>query len=214
MIYYVILYFTRAYAENRPWLPYSLCTLVILVWYLFEDSNTLFMYGETEFKWLFNFLFMLTGAYIGAQKIELYLSPPKNFGMLILCVGLFYGIQVLANRYSVVSHFQIITLFTLIGTVVYLYKFCCVESLEKLMRTKLGMGIRFISGLCLEAYIVQYVIIDLVQLEMKLLFPLNVVAAFVFIIISSYIVRCIARLFLQIFQSENMDWRQIVQIVD
>ena len=79
------------------------------------------------------------------------------------------------------------------------------------MKTKTGLCIRFVSGLCLEAYIVQGV---LFTDKMNDFFPLNIVTTFIAIVVLAYITRCCGRVILQVFQKEDMDWKKVVKFID
>ena len=65
MLYYVILFFVRKYAEHKPFISFALSLSVLLSWYFFEDTSSLFMYGESYFRWGCFFLFMMGGGIFG-----------------------------------------------------------------------------------------------------------------------------------------------------
>ena len=67
--------------------------------------------------------------------------------------------------------------------------------------------VRFIGGLCLEIYLVQF---SLFTDNMNNLFPLNLLIMFAIIIISAYLLRCGARLFSQTFMESDYDWHKII----
>ena len=70
---------------------------------------------------------------------------------------------------------------------------------------------RFVSGLCLEAYIVQDVFFTD---KMKFLFPLNLLLMFFIVIAVAYLTRSLGRVILQLFQKEYFDWKAVVRLVD
>ena len=212
MMYYVVLYFVHRFAEHKPLLPFLLSGGVILGWYLLEDSSTLFLFGN-YFKWSFYFLFMMLGAYLGNRTIELKTSPLKDGILLLLSIVLFYGIQIFAARQVWVAHFQILSLIPLMAIALYLYKLCCMEKAVGFMKTKMGLCLRFVSGLCLEIYICSDVVIKFMEGKMMNLFPLNLGGAFSLIVVSAYATRCLARLFSQIFEKEDMDWKAVFKLI-
>jgi hypothetical protein len=156
---------------------------------------------------------MLLGAYLGNNTIELESKPMKDGVMLIISLLLFYGIQILASRYIIISHLQIFTLIPLICIVLCIYKFSIAKSADKMLRTKIGLCIRFVAGLCLEIYIVNDVVIRFMTGKMTDLFPLNLLVTFITIVFLAYITRCMSRVFLQIFGTDDIDWKSIVKLV-
>ena len=213
MLYYIVLYFVRKYADNRPLIPFLISIGVVMVWYLFEDTSKLFMYGATYFKWGHYFLFMLLGAYLGNKTITLKSKPLFDGIMLLLMLALFYGIQILAGRYEIVAHMQILTLLPLMGIVVCIYKLCSVTAVDKMLRTRFGLCLRFVAGLCLEIYVVSGIVIKHMAGALTEYFPLNLLVTFLIIVAMAYLTRCLARIFLQIFEREDMDWKAVVKAV-
>lgn len=76
---------------------------------------------------------------------------------------------------------------------------------------KIGFCMRFVSGLCLEAYIVQDVFFTD---KMNFLFPLNLLLMFFIVIAVAYLTRSLGRVILQLFQKEYFDWKAVVRLVD
>ncbi len=213
MIYYVGLYFVRKFQEDNPLMPFVVTIVAVIAWYCFEDSSKMFMYGETYFKWLFNFLFMLAGAYVGNNKIELKSRPLSDSIILLFSIIVFYGLQIVAGKYKLLAHLQIFTLIPLMGIVLYAYKFCKMNWVGYFMRSRNGLCLRLIAGLCLEAYIVQFTIISIMEERMGTLFPLSLLITFVVIMVAAYLTRCLARIFTQIFEKEDMDWYAVIKAV-
>ena len=213
MLYYVVLYFVRKYAETKPLFPFLISGMVILIWFLFEDSSKVFMYGETYFKWSHYFLFMLMGAYLGNKTIEIKARPIKDATMFVLSLFVFYGLWFLGGKYEWIAHLQLLTLLPLMGIVVNIYKLCCAQWTLKMLRSKLGLCLRFVAGLCLEVYVVSDVVVDFMVGKLTSIFPLNLVVAFVMIVALAYITRCLARIFSQIFEKEDMDWKKVFEPV-
>ena len=213
-IYYFILYFVRKYAEDKSICSFTIVVVVIIIWYLFEDSSSLFMYGETYFKWIHYFLFMILGAYLGNNTIRLKSNLHTDSIMLLMFLLLFYGIQYLATRYEIVAHLQIFSLIPLVGLVASIYKLCCSSFIENILRTKIGKGMRFISGLCLEIYLVQSTIIRFMDGILTSYFPINLLLAFILIVLLAYVTRCLARTILQIFDKDELNWAAVFRCID
>lgn len=215
MLYYIVLYFVRKYASDKPFIPFLICIGAVVVWYLFENSSVSFMYGDTYFKWMHYFLFMLAGAYVGNNTIKLQSKPKSDTLLLFISIILFYGVFIFSNKNETVAHLQILSLIPLLGIVIYSFKLCCAKCVEGIMKRRVGMCLRFIGSLCLESYIVQWVIITdpILSTYLMPIFPSNIVITFFIIIVTAYIIRCLGRIVSQIFEKEDFDWKAVVELV-
>lgn len=193
---------------DKKWITFAIVTAVVIIWYLFEDKSEFFMYGDTYFKWAHFFLFMVAGAYVGANKISLKIQPVYDWIGFIVCFVSYYILMFACTKSSVISQWQILSLIPLMGITIYLYKLCSSPKCT-IFLAKNKNWICAISGLCLESYIVQTV---LFTDEMNKIFPLNIVITMIAILIMAYIVRSLGRIFVQIFSKENFDWKAIVKL--
>ena len=100
--------------------------------------------------------------------------------------------------------------FPLYGFVYFLYRVGSNPHIKGLINSKyLSPIILIIGGLSLEIYIVQpYLLND----NYNDLFPLNLVILFIQIVTASYIVRCLARLIIQLFQTGPISFKKIVSL--
>lgn len=213
MLYYIVLFFVKKYAYQKPFVPFFGGVLLTLIWYYFEDKSTYFIYSDAYFKWCYFFIFMLTGAYVGNGAIKLTSSVRKDILFLCLSLAAFYGLFFCGSKLnnSMIMNFQIVSLLPLLGIVIFLYKLGTVSLVDRLMQTKAGLVLRAIGGLCLEAYIVQFV---LFTDKMNHLFPANIIIMFVYILVVAYLTRSLGRVLLQTFRLEDYDWKTIFRIVD
>ena len=214
MIYYVVLYFVKKYSEHKPLLPLISLCIVILAWYSFEERTSLFMYGDTYFKWLFNFLFMLVGAYVGNNTIHLRPSFLMDACMFCLSIVIFYLFLFVVERTPILINIQVFSLFPLLCVIIYAYKLCLAPCLVKIMTTKFGNCLRVIAGLCLEAYIVQVSLIPIIAKSDFLPTQSKVIVTIVLIFVAAYITRCFSRLFVQLFQNEDFDWKHVAELAE
>ena len=72
-----------------------------------------------------------------------------------------------------------------------------------------GPIIRFISGLCLEIYLVQY---NLFTDKLNNIFPLNLLVIFSTILVTAYLLRCLSRIWSQTFKDGDYDWRDVTKL--
>ena len=210
MLYYIPLYLIKTLFEKSPTLPFTTSIICILIWYYFEDRHTFFMYGDTYFKWLHFFIFMLLGAYTGNGVIRLKTNFAIDILGLAISILTFYGLSFAATTNDLFAQFQILTIIPLSGTVIFTYKLCKQEKVDTIMRTKCGIVLRFIAGLCLEIYLIQAVFFTD---KLNHIFPLNLIIVFVEIITASYLLRCVSKIILQIFQKEDFNWKEVFRAV-
>ena len=94
------------------------------------------------------------------------------------------------------------------GIVISLYKICNSPVANRFL-AKNQKWICAVSALCLESYIVQYA---LFTDKMNNIFPLNIIITMIAILVMAYVVRLIGRVFVQIFNKENFDWKAIIKL--
>ena len=75
--------------------------------------------------------------------------------------------------------------------------------------TTLPIIIMFVGGLCLESYLIQY---SLFTDKMNSIWPLNLFLIVLLILVCSYLVRCLARLFAQTFRTEDYEWQKVFEL--
>lgn len=212
MIYYVILYMIKRFMFKQLRTVFIVASIITIIWYLImnrpENYN---MYGNTYFKWCHYFLFMLLGAMMGVSGKELKYRFKYDLIKLICSVVIYYAILFAGQFNPICSDLQIISLIPLLYIVYFAYKLCNTEVMKSLYDNYVfGWCIKFIGGLCLEIYLVQY---TLFTDKMNNIFPLNIIIMFVIIIVSAYLLRCAARLFSQTFKDGNYDWKGIIKLV-
>ena len=216
MIYYVLIYFIRKYARDYVWqivgIVFMLSLCVYILWFPYKyEVSAQGLYGtSTLFRWLPYFAFMLIGADMGMRGKAIQGKGLIDFIKMLCCLIIFYGTQLMAKVYPNTAPFQIVTLLPLGVIVVYLYKWCKSDFFHKLYQNKvIQKVIVLISGLCLESYLIQ---LCLFTDKMNGIWPLNLVIITIVILVCSYLVRCMARLFVQTFKTEDYDWKEIVKL--
>ena len=104
---------------------------------------------------------------------------------------------------------QYVSVLPLLSTVFYFYKIGDSPWMKKIYRSRAGnFVIRFIGGLCLEIYLIQfYLFTD----KMNSIFPLNILIMFLIIFVGAYLTRCLARTISQTFKDASYDWKEIIR---
>ena len=211
MIYYVLLYFVRKYLMHFKWLVFAAACIVPVIWFLmYEDMNSCHMYRNHIFRFFYWFLFMLIGAFVGSKYIVLKPKVWFDALMTLVCVGLHLGMLLACTVKESLCPYQMVSLVPLMGVCIYMYKLSQVDILQKLMVSRTGYVIQAIAALCLESYIVQYV---LFTDKMNNIFPLNILIIIVATILLAYVVRTLGRIFKQTFEKEDFRWKEIFKLV-
>lgn len=213
MIYYILLYFIKRYFINRLKWVFSAACLVVLGWYLTEDSSCIFMYGATYFKWCHYFLFMLAGAVCGLrmkeQKGEAH-HRGKNLCLLIVSVVLFYGLQIAGAKQEAIAHLQILTLIPLMGVTLAMYRLCCEPWLIRFYNLIWIHRVMYtLSALCLEIYLCQMLVFNP---SWNHLFPLNLFMNLVLVVAMAYLVKVASNWFSQTFKEGDYDWEKMIKL--
>lgn len=217
MIYYVLLYLVQRFAiRHIPAILAAVTVISVAVYILWFPDKTgtgdKGMYGITTlYRWIPFFGFMLGGAYTGLLKSSGALEHRHGgwfyFLATIANIVIFYGIQLAGKIYPDVAPLQIITLLPLAGIVYSMYRWCGCGFLTRLYnRRGWHFAIMFVSGLCLESYLIQF---SLFTRSLNHIWPLNLIIIVAVILAASYAVRCLARFFAQTFRTEDYDWRAI-----
>ena len=216
MVYYIFLYYIQKYAIDRIASILAIVAIVSLLVYIFwfpykYETSSNGIYGVTTiYRWIPYFAAMLLGAFVGMKRKDFRYNRWLDFAKLILCVITFYTIQYAAKIYRPIAPLQVVTLFPLIGITFYFYKWCNNVWMEKMYKCRLGNAIiMIVGGLCLESYLIQG---TLFTDKMNDLWPLNLFIIVVVILVCSYIVRCIARLFVQTLRTEDYEWKKVFSL--
>ena len=204
MLYYIPLWFVHRYFMNDfKWLWIITAFVIVLLYYtLFADewNGSIFMYGNTKYKWVFNFVFMLYGGYVGSHhgRFKYHWS---SIPMVIVCVIVWYSFFFLSKHVDVVVNLQYLSLLSLFGIVHYLYLMCNHPFLERMAKSPVsGQVIYIIGGLCLESYLIQtYFFTD----KLNWLFPLNIPLIMLLVLLVAYGVNAFANLLSQTFKAED-----------
>lgn len=211
MIYYIVIYFVRKLFKTKLWLAFITAGAFTLFYYYYTGSYyDISIYGEEGFRLIFFFLYMLLGAIVGQKYQNLKIKKPAIW--LFTSLILFNILLLIRGRIDILlaSFINVFTLIILLVICISFYACCNTEVFKKIYNSKPGLIIQFIGGLCLEIYVVQHAIITP---KLNSIFPLNILIIFVAIVFAAYLLRCFAKLFLQTFQKEDYNWKEILKLI-
>lgn len=215
MVYYVLLYCVQKWMINRILWVIGLTAVVTLIAYWFfpykYEVSIKGIYGITTFfRWIPYFAMMLMGAWLGLKtksgemKVKTTWRDPV---LMVACLVVFYGIQFAAKKVLAVAPWQIVTIPFLAGIVYYFWRCCNAQWLRKVYETHVGNWIIMaVGGLCLESYLIQQ---SLFTDKLNFLFPLNIPLIMLLILVVSYVCRCLARIIIQTFRTEDYEWKKV-----
>ena len=212
MLYYIIIFIINKYFNEKINWILVLTSIACFAWYFLMNGNVSGgVYGWGYFRWLIYFNFMLLGAKIGTNTKHV---ERKWWINLLLAGGgimVFYTLYLLSIFNKYLGFLDVFSYIPLLIAVYYLYHMADNIVISDEMAYKgLYFLIRFVGGLCLEAYLIQgYLITD----AFNTLFPLNLIMVFSIIIFGAYFVRCLARFISQLFKESPFDVKKIFEFV-
>lgn len=133
MTYYILLYAVQRYCmKHFKWIVAAVVVATLVAYWFFPykyETSVKGIYGITTlFRWIPYFGMMLMGAWIGLKVKDGVMNVKTRWtdGLLLLvCIGVFYGVQLLSRRYAVIAPWQIVTLPFLAGVVYYIWNLQC-----------------------------------------------------------------------------------------
>lgn len=201
MVYYIIIYAISLLPPRT--IPISLAstfTVSVIIYLLFfptkHELGAAGIYGITTcFRWIPFFAFMLGGAWTGVLVSSGTLKPAqncwRNFFFMALNVLLFYGIQIAGKINPAYAPLQILTLIPLAGTIWFMYRWCSCGAITRLFDLyPWGKVILWVSGLCLESYLIQFA---LFTPALNSIWPLNLIIITALILAAAWLVKHLAR---------------------
>ena len=194
---YILYYITVRLLDNGT-LSFKVVFITIGVIYtisyvLCVDKSYISIEQDSLFKWIYYFAVMMLGFYCKKKKRS---NAPNKVGLLIVCSAMFmifYGLQFVIKRYTVLLPFQFIIH---VEEVVFIYYITYLfENLESFFvkikhKTAISKIADSLAKITLEIYLVQMVVIDLCAEH--LVFPLSFVVAVVGIYVYAIIVNAIS----------------------
>lgn len=210
MVYYAIFYLIRTYMLDRLKTVFCITAAVILLGnFLVLDLDSSVMYADIAYMRIYYFSFMLLGAITAYKKKQSDISLTRRIVYASLGLVTYYVCMGIYKIDPFFCRFQILSLIPLLFAIYWMYRVCDNISMQRILESKAGPGVYFISCLTLEIYMVQYAIFTN---KMNALFPLNIILIYLVIFFAAYILKCASKLFSQIFSDNEFNWRKIVQL--
>lgn len=218
MLYYIAFYFIKTFMLGYL----RMLLLVILIasmglYFVWDKTNMFNIYGDTYYKWIHYFMFMLQGAIIGLSVKEGRMSETKpgiELPMLVICIISFYALFSFKSSESM-NFIQIFTFIPLLGVAYYSYRLCRTKGMLRLLQIPvLCKTIRTIGGLCLEIYICQMLLLNYEPLMSIVTnsFPIGIALALLAIFVTAYLLHCISNIWIQTFRDGDYDWKNVVKV--
>lgn len=214
MVYYVGLYILRrlyGLRHGARWLQaavglYILVTLGFFLTHEIRFSEVFVFKTSRMFCLVDYFLCMVLGAVVGLYADRL---PKPRLGLsltgLAVSAALFFGFQFLCTRIPALLPWQILLVLPLWSMTYFLFRVCSTDRIIRIYEIPaVRRPVYWISCICLEVYLVQFVFF---REEYSGHFPLNVLVVFLAIFLLAYVVKVLGNIILQIFKEEEFDWK-------
>lgn len=206
LVIYPFLFLAKEYVTKQLLLLGILTILALGIFPFVHEGEYLF-WGAGYYRWGVYLVFMLLGAIMGKERerfkqMNIWLA----ISLTLLCVAAWYGIIYFFGIFSL----HIISILPMMGVVVFTYCIGRSKLFERVMHSKcIGSLLIVIGSLCLESYLIQNMIIT----EMwNNVFPLNIPVIMALVLIAAYVVKILANLITQIFDSQPLNWKSIIRI--
>ena len=179
---------------------------VILFYVYFDHKGAFTMYGESYYRWMFFFIYMLLGAIVGFNHDKIQ-AGKCDILKLMVCVAAWYAVPILSAKFPRLTNFQWLSLLPLVGVCYYFYTICTYRFWEKLYNHRLcGQLIFVVGGICLETYLVQHYLWSDI---LNGLFPLNIPIMMVYVLMVAYVMKFFSNLIAQTFKDDDYNWKKM-----
>lgn len=217
MVYYVFIYFIGLYCKEKISWVIAAVSLGIIAWFfMIERPFPFTMYSDESIhmKWVLYFAFMLLGAKMALDGTHRQAGhQTRNLIITLAGFAAFYLIYASSIRIERLEFIQVFNFLPLLPAVYFFLLWGNGNFAKKLYRNKVAnFIIRFVGGLCLEVYFMQYAVFAVVGDKWNFMFPFNIPIAFCVIVLAAYLLRCFARLLSQTFKDEPYNWKKMISV--
>lgn len=214
VVYYAVFYFLMPYIDKRINLLLGISGLIAVAYFFLMPVSPYSIYLESFHYVCFGGIMMM-GAYCATQRgKKLRYSSSIYLLNAIIMLVLFYGIQLIGKGKDGIRYYvQIVSLLPLYGFIYSMYMASLGHWTTRLFEcSMIGKVIRIVAALTLEIYLVGF-ILCYCMMGFNRLFPLNLLIAFVSIVIVAYGVKIVANFILQTFKDSPYEWRKLIKII-
>lgn len=189
LIFYLLMYYVVKYLDQKLWIVgLGIVATYFFFYFTYVDLTKWSVEGPDFFKYIFYFGVMYLGYVLKkSKKVISQLNKEKISkisGILILVsLALYLVSKVALIKFPILNVVQfLVHIFTLMfGLSCFFFLYAIENTLKSWSQKKLYGIVTYISSATLEIYLVNYVCAYFCE---RLFFPMNVVAAFIFIAIS------------------------------
>lgn len=212
LTYYAVFYWSNKMSGNRIGIEIVTVVVVVFVWWwgLFVQRSPVVtsIYGGSYFRWGFYYLFFLMGVAVAKRRIcedDKTRSAKNKFFLCIGCILMYYAIIFVFKGEKILSQYQVLSLLPLIGIVYFLY--IALESLPRIVKSKMNFVVTMIGGLSLEMYLVGRYGAGFAPLGWG---PVSYGIGLIMALSMAYLVRMFGRFFAQtISTNKAYDWKAL-----
>ena len=209
----IMIYYIAIWLIGRLWLNKSIFAFLFIIttvgYFYMEKPCGYNIYGETYLKWVFFFMFMLLGAFIGRETKKTY-SLTRSFIWTLVSTLSYYAILIMCRIDMLPNYMQLLSLLFLLMVVYNMYALFSTKVSRLFASRYIKYIVLFIGGLCLEIYLVQ---MNIIWMCGSFSFPLNLFVASVGIVLLAWVLKVLSRILMQTFDKDDYDWRKIFSII-
>lgn len=207
-LFYILFFLLRGLETNRQYQVFFVgMTVLYVICYLRLDTSVWvietggLLNFEGRFKLIYYFAAMMIGKWFRIHCKDPFRKRGSYVIQLAASFLSLYGGKYMINRNASLMHLQFLNQLSILWMVTALFKF--VLSLPARDGGVLRKTAVFISGLTLEMYLVQFLIIYYME---NIGFPINVILAFVWIIAMALLLKCVSGWIAErVFYEKNRD---------
>ncbi len=213
LVYYILLYWHCRYMEKYTEVLFVLNIIAAFFVYLYAQNRIEYVW-DSPVKFVNYFTFMLLGIIFDKhiQRIRyLQIKKWQSGSLALLCLVLWLG-------RNFITSCQILSMIPLLGLTFFSYLVFNTETHIETEDNKcykiLMVGVRFISNLTLEIYIVQATVLHIPVINIFLMdyivFPFRIIFVILLTIVIAFVLRIITRFWVNTFEKEKYNWRHII----
>jgi len=204
LLYYILLYPIKYFGNGKYMYHVFIMWLILCaIAYGFMSWGDKVFYGGGIGRILVFFLFMLQGAIMGKNQ-EKYSFCWWHIPACLTCLALW----AYCSKAGLYNWLYFVSIFPFLGFTAFAYLSVTSNACKKFYDSRIGGNLIYIVGqLCLECYLIQKFCYSDV---LNFMFPLNIPIFMLVALTVSYLVRVVAIIISQTFDSAPYDWKKLL----